>query len=478
MTDQPIAPETDSAEPTQTRTPQPNPDAPATGLGTIDDRYVLEHSIGGGGMGVVYCARDLLMEKHHDRNPRVALKLISQSLRTDVHARTLLQRECSRAQRLSHQNIVHVFYFGCDKATDSDYLTMELLQGDSLERLIRKCPSGYDWKFVAAIVEQLCDGLAYAHKAQIVHSDIKPSNVFMTDSHVLKILDFGIAAPMRDGDASSTETYLNPRRLGALSPCYSSLEMHMGLDADPSDDVYSAACVIYELLTGQHPFGDLPTPNAAEQNLVPRAIASLTDAQNAVLRKALSFRRSERIATAVELRQGLLLQTTIAPEALRSIPAQTPAPRVRRITVSAVIRGLALTALLALAVFLLWPYLAARLPSMKPGSPQRATESTAANAGAPGALNAGAHSPATTGDTFGNRCGLQPSAASLDTLVGQGLKAQTALVFEARPDSRTAAAETIRKTAGCIRALQALGFESTQSRAWLVDADASLAKMP
>jgi serine/threonine protein kinase len=478
MTDQPIAPDTDSAEPTRTRTPQPNADAPAEGLGTVDDRYVLENAIGGGGMGVVYRARDLLMEKHHDRNSHIALKLISQSLRTDVHARTLLQRECSRAQRLSHQNIVHVFYFGCDKATDSDYLTMELLQGDSLERLIRKCPSGYDWKFVADIVEQLCDGLAYAHKAQIVHSDIKPSNVFMTVGHVLKILDFGIAAPMRDGDASSTETYLNPRRLGALSPRYSSLEMHMGLDASPSDDVYSAACVIYELLTGQHPFGELPTPNAAEQNLVPRTIASLSDSQNAVLRKALSFRRSERIATALELKQGLLVQTAAAPESMRSMPADTPAVPGRKITIRVVIRGLALTALLALTLFALRPYVAARLHSMKPSTPARAAETATPKLAAPSALEQTAPAPASAGIKFENRCGLPPSAPSLDTLVGQGLKAQTALAFEVRPEPRKAASAAVRKTAECIRALAALGLESPQSRAWLADANASLATAP
>src|ERR1700691_5559291 len=120
---------------------RPSLDA-GSGIRTVDSRYVLEERLGGGGMGVVYRARDKLMEKHRDRDPYVALKLITDALQTDQQARSLLQRECSRAQRLSHPNIVRVFYFGCDQATDADFLTMELLRGEPLEHLIRDHPSG------------------------------------------------------------------------------------------------------------------------------------------------------------------------------------------------------------------------------------------------------------------------------------------------------------------------------------------------
>jgi hypothetical protein len=78
----------------------------------VDGRYVLEERLGDGGMGVVYRARDQLMESHQDRDPYVAVKLINESLRNDSKVRTLLQRECSRAQKLSHPNIIRVFYFG------------------------------------------------------------------------------------------------------------------------------------------------------------------------------------------------------------------------------------------------------------------------------------------------------------------------------------------------------------------------------
>src|SRR6201996_5988914 len=135
--------------------------------------YVLEQGLGDGGMGTVYRARDQLMESHQDRDPYIAVKVINDSMRSDTRLRTLLQRECSRAQKLSHPNIIRVFYFGCDKRTDTDYMTMELLQGLPLERLIKEQPSGLDWARVGRIVEQLCNGLEFAHGQGIVHSDIK-----------------------------------------------------------------------------------------------------------------------------------------------------------------------------------------------------------------------------------------------------------------------------------------------------------------
>jgi serine/threonine protein kinase len=195
---------------------------------------------------------------------------------------------------------------GCDKKTDTDYLTMELLLGEPLERLIRDHRSGLEWTRSSRIIEQLCTGLEFAHAQGIVHSDIKPNNLFLTESGILKILDFGIAAPLRRTGTSPTETLLNPRLLGAVSERYSSLEMHLGMDADPSDDVYSAACVIYELLTGRHPYRALRTPEAAALDIKPDAVPTLNRLQNRTLCKALGFRRNERIATIVELKKGLL----------------------------------------------------------------------------------------------------------------------------------------------------------------------------
>jgi serine/threonine protein kinase len=305
----------------------------------IDNRYVLERRLGGGGMGTVYRARDKLMERHHDRDPYVALKLINESLRDNAEVRTLLQRECSRAQKLSHPNIIRVFYFGCDEKTDADFLTMELLRGEPLEHLIRDHPAGLPWHRSSRLIEQLCSGLAYAHTEGIVHSDIKPSNLFMTDASILKILDFGIAAPLRSAETGREETLINARRSGAVSDRYSSLEMHLGLDADPSDDVYSAACVIYELLTGKHPYRKLKTPQAAHENLKPTPVKSLNKAQNRALMKALNFRRSERTAAIEELKAGLLAAPHSIPKASIAFAAAALVTVVVAIGAAALLRG-------------------------------------------------------------------------------------------------------------------------------------------
>jgi serine/threonine protein kinase len=291
-----------------------NPRDAAIGGRIVDGRYVLEERLGGGGMGVVYRARDKLMEKHRDGDPYIALKLISESLRNDQQVRSLLQRECSRAQRLSHPSIVRVFHFGCDSATDTDYLTMELLRGNSLDRILKEHPTGLPWAQAAPLIDELLGALQYVHGAGIVHSDIKPSNLFVTESGHLKILDLGIAAPLRTTDSSGSETLLNPRRMGAIAPRHSSLEMFLGKDADVRDDVYSATCVVYELVTGQHPYRGVETPLAAQMRLVPDVVRSLNRTQNNALRNGLRFQRGERTATIAELRLGLLLSTHTAPD--------------------------------------------------------------------------------------------------------------------------------------------------------------------
>jgi non-specific serine/threonine protein kinase len=288
-------------------------------IDVVDRRYVLEKRLGGGGMGEVFLARDRLMEEAHDPDPFVALKLIKDSVRDLPDAHIALQRECRRAQKLSHPNIVRVFHFGCDEG--KYYLTMEVLHGRSLEQLVRENPGGLEPVQAASLIEQLGAGLSYAHAAGIVHSDIKPSNLLVTDEGVLKILDFGIAAPLRRSDTGGAATRFNPRRLGAVSPRYSPLEMHHGLDADPRDDVFSAACVIYELLSGQHPYGAEDTPTAAARSMVPPPIIKLTRAQNQSLHAALALRRADRTASVAVLIQGLL---SPAPSASRKLKSLAP----------------------------------------------------------------------------------------------------------------------------------------------------------
>src|SRR5437868_445723 len=229
----------------------------------VDGRYTLEERLGGGGMGVVYRALDRLMVNAHDPDPYVAIKLIGDAIKEHPQAAIALQREAHRSQSLSHPNIVKVFHFGQDG--DTYYLTMELLVGRSFEEVIRACAGGMALTQAIPLIRQICAALSYAHKEGIVHSDIKPSNIFLTDKEAVKVLDFGIATPLlsRSGN-KGRETHFDPRRLGAVSPRYSSVEMWLGMEGDPRDDVYSTACVIYELLSGRHPFDRKSAPEALE----------------------------------------------------------------------------------------------------------------------------------------------------------------------------------------------------------------------
>src|SRR5262249_51683037 len=133
--------------------------------------------------------------------------------------------------------------------------------GRSLEDVIKSNPQGIPLKDAIGMIRDTCAALSYAHKEGIVHSDIKPSNIFLTRANVTKVLDFGIATPLRTREDKARETHFDPRRLGAVSPCYSSLEMWMEMDADLRDDVYSTGCVFYEIFSGRHPFNKRSAPD-------------------------------------------------------------------------------------------------------------------------------------------------------------------------------------------------------------------------
>jgi serine/threonine protein kinase len=276
-------------------------DAPAVELApgsVIKDRFVIEAQIGRGGMGIVYRARDLRKEETNDRDPYVALKVLSDEFRRDPRMVVALQREARKAQTLAHPNITTVYDFDRDDATV--FLTMEVLDGDPLNALIAKHPQGLDRGQAMPIIRGLCLGLAYAHNKSIVHSDFKPGNVFVTADKRTKILDFGIAraAPAGTfGDAAavaSQQTQFDAGELGALTPSYASCEMFEGKEPHPSDDVFALAIVAYQLLSGRHPFDFVPAPEARQRGLVADPIKGLKRREWRALARGLAFERAAR----------------------------------------------------------------------------------------------------------------------------------------------------------------------------------------
>lgn len=292
-------------------------DPDSIGPGTIlKDRFELLSAIGEGGMGKVYKARDLLKVEAKDRNPYIAVKLLSGDFREHPEAFIALQRESSKAQKLAHPNITTVYDFDRDGATV--YLTMELMEGQELAQYIKKLPpGGLPTDEALEVIRQLCDGLEYAHARNLVHSDFKPGNCFFLKDGTVKILDFGIArASTTRADAAGETTVFDPGQLGALTPAYATPEMFEGIEPHAADDIYALACVAYELLTGKHPFNKLSSVKAMEKGLSPAPInkPGFTKRQNRALMKALNFKRDERTQTVEEFWDGIRFKKNYTPQ--------------------------------------------------------------------------------------------------------------------------------------------------------------------
>ena len=266
----------------------------------LDGRYTLVTELGRGGMGTVFKARDRNREDFRDRHPYIALKVLSEEFKRHPDARMALQRETVRAQSLAHPNVITVYDFDYDGP--HAYMTMELLEGESLEDWLQSdafphAPFTRRW----FIVRSIGAGLAYAHEKGVVHSDLKPGNVFLCKNGVVKVMDFGIARPLRVVTGQSDTTLFDAaERLGGLTPAYASIEQWNHDAPDPRDDIYAFACVVYYVFSGRHPFDRLSARTAAETNLAPKRIDSLSRRQWDALRRGLALQRRDRIATVDE----------------------------------------------------------------------------------------------------------------------------------------------------------------------------------
>lgn len=272
----------------------------------IKDRFVLEEELGRGGMGVVFKARDLRKEEAQDRNPYVAIKLLNDEFRRHPESLKALQRESRKAQHLAHANVVTVYDFDRDGA--NVFMVMELLEGQSLDRIIREHEeTGLPIERALRLTRDLCRAMAYAHEQGVVHSDFKPANAFLTKAGVVKVFDFGIArAAKRSDDVSGSTTLFDPGTLGALTPTYASCEMIEGLEPDPRDDVYAIACVAYELVSGKHPFNRISAVQARDKQMIAKRPRGLKRHQWKALKRGLSFDREQRTASAMQFLNELL----------------------------------------------------------------------------------------------------------------------------------------------------------------------------
>ncbi|WP_420824109.1 Stk1 family PASTA domain-containing Ser/Thr kinase [Thermoflavimicrobium daqui] len=204
----------------------------------LGDRYEVISRIGGGGMAVVYKARDLLL------NRMVAIKILSESLSNDSEFIRRFSREAQAAGSLSHPNVVNVYDVGREDFIH--YIVMELIEGPTLKQyILDQGPLSVEES--ARIAMQICDGLGHAHDNQIVHRDIKPHNIMLHKHGQAKVTDFGIARA-----ASSSTITQQGSMMGSVH--YFSPEQARGGQIEERSDIYSLGVVLYEMLTGRLPF--------------------------------------------------------------------------------------------------------------------------------------------------------------------------------------------------------------------------------
>jgi len=272
---------------------------------TLKERFVLVEKLGQGGMGVVFKAKDLLKVEAQDKDPYVAIKVLTDAFKKYSGSFIALQREASKAQRLAHPNIATVYDF--DRDSNTVFMTMEYLQGKALNQLIKdiaKKPLKKDQAL--HIIDELCSGLAYAHEKNLIHSDFKPGNCFLTHDGQVKLLDFGIARASTQTDEERENTMFDPAKLSAVTPAYATPEMFAGMNPDPRDDIYGLACVAYQLLAGgKHPYNKVASPKIKELAIKPKPIKGLNRKQQKTLTKALSVVRDDRISTVEKFADGM-----------------------------------------------------------------------------------------------------------------------------------------------------------------------------
>ena len=205
----------------------------------LGSRYRLIHQVGKGGMAYVYKAYDQMLERP------VAIKLLRQDFSTEPGFRDRFKQEARSAANLSHPNIVTVHDFGIDSA--GVYIVMEYIAGTDLKTRISEV-NRYPLQEGINLMVQACAGLGYAHRAGIIHCDVKPQNLLVTSDQRLKITDFGIARAL-----STLEVESEPDVIWG-SPQYFAPEQALGALPTPSTDVYSLGVVMYEVFTGHLPF--------------------------------------------------------------------------------------------------------------------------------------------------------------------------------------------------------------------------------
>ena len=261
----------------------------------IGNRYKIQEKIGNGGMATVYKALDQILNRY------VAVKVLREEFTTDEEFIKRFNAEAQSAARLTHPNIVSVYDVG--QEYNIYYIVMELIQGKTLKQIIEE-DGHLSWKWAVNIAIQIASALEMAHKNNIIHRDIKPHNIMITEDGVAKVTDFGIAK----ADSNSTRPAFGTT-LGSVH--YFSPEHARGGYTDSKSDLYSLGVVMYEMVTGKVPF-DADTPvsialkHMQEEPVPPIKVnKEIPFAVNQIILKAMKKDPNERYQNASEMIKDL-----------------------------------------------------------------------------------------------------------------------------------------------------------------------------
>ncbi len=288
----PGAPGTANAASTVSVAPGTGPREIAVG-DLLRGRYRIKSALGHGGTGTVLEAVDQFYLDLPDVDSRVAIKVLHTTVTKRPELLAELRREFLHLQSLSHPNIVRVHEY--DRDGDTAFFTMEYLGGLSLGRVLSaRRQVALNRPHALTIIRAVGAALAHAHDRRVVHGDLNPGNIFITDDGEVRVLDFGASHTLRRGPwISNLES---PEQTPIATPRYASCQVLEGESADARDDLYAFACVAYLLLTGKHPFGQHTALQARSQRLTPRRPEGLSGPAWRALRAGLSFDRDRRPA--------------------------------------------------------------------------------------------------------------------------------------------------------------------------------------
>jgi TolB-like protein len=293
-------------------------------IGRTLSHYHITAAIGAGGMGEVYRANDTKLGRD------VALKVLSAQMAHDPNRLARFQREARSVAALNHPHIVTIF--SVEEAEGVHFLTMELVEGQSLERLIPA--GGLPVERIVEIASALADALTAAHEKGIVHRDLKPANVMLTDDGRVKVLDFGLAKDVRaDKSSDVTQTFAGQTAMGVVmgTPTYMSPEQVAGRVLDHRTDIFSLGVILYEMASGRRPFEGASSAELASAILrdTPRPLsefrADLPEELGMLIQRCLDKDPQDRFPSARDLRDALRGVTASAP-LIRTATAPAPRP--------------------------------------------------------------------------------------------------------------------------------------------------------